>query len=400
MMAKQASTFIPWVALLLLSCGTDDDATVVGSDFILDREWADPVDTTFAAVAGDTWFEAIARGGQQYELLVGERRKFVFSAAVRWDDFPAEPDSITSAALLIGSTEAEGTSELSIERITEDWTESKSVDTLDTSGDGFTIPLPADEIVPIDVEWVRGWADPDGNSRGVYLTLVDPDRGFLRIPAREEPDSTIDPVRLRVVYRDSAGVDSVDLDPVADRFDGVKLEGTDYSLDNEPADTLLVGMRESLTNQAMFRLGVPEVLRLSTVNRAELELPIAAARLDEDESLTFELHVILDATDDTTDCPGTILCDRVVFESLISATGYVSGDDPGESLLIDVTSLVRRWVTDGEYSPRVLLRAAENVSKRRYLVLHSVEAAGDSPRPRLNVIYTPPRPGGDAGGKS
>lgn len=384
-----------FILLLLVSCSTDDDATVIGADFILDREWANPVDATFFPVTSDTWFEAIARGGYQEEILIGGNRKFTFSAAVRWDDFPAVPESIVSASLLIEPTALVGMSDLQIERIAEDWREGVSVDSFALLEGGMTIPSPIDSIVPIDVEWVQSWADPEGTSRGLLFTMVDAEGSFMRIPAREEPDSNGKAVQLRVVYRDSSGLDSLDLDPVADRFDGLKGEGLDYSLENEPSDTILIGMRESLTNQSMFQLSIPEPMRRATINRAQLQLSLVGVRLEDDETLNLEAHVIIDNSSDTTDCPGTILCDKVYFEGLVSGSGSISGDHSDDSYLLDLTSLIRRWVAEEEWTPRFLLRASENSVSRRYLSIHSAEAGSESLKPRLKVLYTPSRPGLD-----
>ncbi len=395
------SLFLGFLALSV-SCSTDDDSTVIGSDFVTDaRQWAEPVDATFHAIASDTWFEAIVRGGQQQELLIGRNRKFSFNAAVRWDNFPADPDSIVSASLLIKPTSVEGSSMMLIERIAEDWSEGVSVDSyavLSDLSDRLTIPMPVDEIVPIDIDWVRPWADPEGTNRGLLFSLVDDEGSFIRIPAREDPDSTASLVRLRLVYRDSAGVDSVDLDPAADRFDDTAFEDPFYAVDNLSSDTMLVGMRESLTQQPMLQLLIPEPLMGATVNHAEMWFTVAGARLEEDESLSLELHEIWDDEPDTSECYGTILCDSPGANPVASGTEFYSGEDSDLTVRIDITSQLRRWVSDGEREPRLLMISVENNVGRRYLSIHSVEAADSLSRPRLKVLYTPPRPDSDKGG--
>ncbi len=368
-----------------MSCGTDNSDTMVGADFIIDRDWSTPVDTVFFPVRSDTWFEAIVQGGRQEDLLIGRNRKFFFTAAVRWDDFPAVPDSFVSAGIRIEPVLFEGSSEIRIERISEDWTEGVPADSaFAVLTGGYTTPLTPGGLIPIDIDWVRTWADSAGSNRGLQISMVDDDGSFLRVAAHEDTDSTARPIVLELVYNDSATVDTARIDPVADRFDGTKSKESDYAADNEPSDTLLVGMRESLTNQAMFQLSLPEKIRTATVNRAKLILSLSGARLDEGDFIDFEVHTVLN---------DSITTDSIAIDAVIAASGAYAAAESSAVITLDMTSFVASWVADKVFAPRILLRATQNSGWRRYVSIVSADAPTDSLRPRLDVLFTPPRPG-------
>lgn len=374
------------LVLPLLACSTDNESTPLGVDLIGNRLWSTPLIDATTEITPDTYFEASVETGRQDELLLGERRKFRFTSAVRYGDIPYEPDSIDAARLLVSPTLIEGAGDLVIGRIIEDWNEGTSAGSLDVSSGEIEHTLIGNDSIPLNLEWVRAWVDSGASNHGLLLSLAEQEGNFVRIPAREDPDTLAPRIRLELAVRDTAGPDTVYIDPTEDRFDAFKdPAATDYAVDNEQADTLLIGMRESMTNQALFQFRIPEDLRHATVNRADLVFQVAGERLDEEDEITLDVHVVLNETIDT---------DSIVIEGVLSAQGTFTGETIGDSLSISFTNVTRRWFAEQTWEPRVLIRASQSAVRRRYVSLYSAEAADSLQQPKLRILYTPVRPAG------
>ncbi len=382
-------------ALIVFSCSTDEESITVGSFFVTDREWAEPRQERLPQIERDTYFEAAVSSGLQEELLLGERRKFRFECGVRFDEFPAKDDSLVSVRLSARLAHVEGAAELIIQRIapSEDWTERSSIDsvslatTLDTS---ITILIDpgSDSIATfLPIDWVRSWIDSSATNDGLLFSLADYGGVFIRIPSREDPDSTAGQFLLTSITADTAGIfDTTIAEPVADRFFAFKQGKAitpPYVVENDPSDTLLLGSRESMSNQLVLEITIPDSLHDYTVNRAELRLTTEAVRMDDSSSITIEVHEVNDDGGGNTDA--------IIILNAIAALATYDAGEAGDTIVIPMTNIMRTWYRNRDWDPQILLRTDDSQVKNRHVVIQSIEFDTGT-GPLVDLLYTPLRP--------
>ncbi len=383
------SAFLPtfFAAALLLSCATKDENTLVGSGYVGERPWAVPVASeSLAVVLQDTWFEAAIRPGTQDDLLLGSRRKLRFWTAVYFDTLPKGDVTLVSASLTAVPWYAEGSAAARIERIDDAWSETSASETLATTG-SVEAPVASGLSAALPVEWVRTWIDSSAERNGLLVRLGDEEDAFFRFPSRES-DSTEggERFRLHVVFTDTSGAESTLVSSARlDRFYSFKAEEGSYVDENMDAETLLVGMRESLTNQLLFEILLPEEIGDATVNKAELILTVAEAVLEEDGD--FALLAYLVAND-------TLAGDSIVIENSLLGSEVVSPEtSPGDTVSLILTEATRGWFADREWNRRILVRSSAEEAREFNLRFHAEgPSVPDSLRPRFRLIYTPLRP--------
>ena len=384
-MAKRTSLLAALLPLLLLSCGTKDEDTPVGAGFVDNRATATPRSIVLRDLEADTYFEASLEPGEQPDLLIGQRRKFRYRTAIYFSlsGFD-EPGDTLLEARLAGAPFApeDGEGAVRIGRILEDWTESSETETLETA-DEFDALFTESVDEPLPVEWVRGWIDSSASNNGLLLSPVGEGESLLRFPSMEaDSASPGEPFTLRLTYRDSAGADTVVArDLSLDRLYAFKFDPASYVVENEPADTILVGQREAVTNQAIFQFLFPDSLGDVTVNRAELILTVTRTEIEEDSLLVLNTLRVLN--------------DELESDSIaITNFSYddekaVGSSEPGDTLALPVTDLARAWITAGERNPAILVRPENDRGRDRHAVFSARE--GIDP-PRLRILYTPLRP--------
>ncbi|MFH1277964.1 MAG: hypothetical protein ABIK65_06270 [Candidatus Eisenbacteria bacterium] len=381
--------FLAAAVLLLASCSSKDENTLVGAEFVDARRWAVPAeDDTIVTLTTDTYFEADTLSGVKDDLLIGDRRKFRFEIVVSFANLPGREDTLISARITASPWQADGIGTVRIDRVTEKWTESSKRDTLGVvPGEEFAFDPDLDAPVPI--EWVRSWVDSSAGNHGLLLRPVEGDSFFLRIPSREAKNDSggadESAFRLHLTYRDGdSGRDTTAaIAPSFDRFYAFKVDPSSYVAENFPAATLLVGVRESMTNQALFEFDLPAELKDVTVNRFELVLTVAEARTN-DAEIPFAVHRVV------SDSLGS---DAVVFERQAVRTFSMPPDAlPGDTVAVRLSQSASGWWAAGNWDPIILIRASVNLARDRYVSFYSMEAA-DSLSPRLRLLYTPPRPG-------
>lgn len=372
-------------ALAFASCATKDENTLVGSEYVATRLWSLPVVSDGAAVvSGATYFEASAFPGTQDDLLLGDRRKFRFETAVYFTALPAKEDSLISARLTASPWYAGGAGVVRVDRALENWSESSNFDTLGrTPGEEASFGPDLDAEIPLD--WVRSWIDSIGGNHGLILQPATGDSFYLRIPSREARDDADEPeagaFRLQVTFADSsAGRESTSvIVPALDRFYAYKVDSSSDIVDHLEAETLFVGVRETMTNQAIFEFELPEELSDVTVNQFELVLTVAGAALETELELTARL-----VSNDS------LTSDSITVGTSTIGLGSVPPDvAPGDTVTVDFTSIARSWWAVGEWSPRVLIRGIVDLARDRYVSFYSTGAEG---APRVRLLYTPLRP--------
>ncbi len=371
--------------LALSSCSTRDENTLVGSDFIGRRDWAEPVeDGSKTVIRQDTFFEVSVNPGTQQDLLLGRRRKFVFWTAVYFDTLPKGKGELVEARLTGVPWFAEGDGTARIDRIKETWNETSATETLEVAV-GSPMPLAVAFDAEIPVEWVQSWIDSSAGNHGVLVRLGDEDEAFLRFPSREADTTTIgERFRLRVTVADTTGAESTYVSSARlDRFYAFKAEAGSYVAENMGADTLLVGMRETLANQTLFDLLLPEELRDAAVNRAELVLTLARPPSAGTDAFSVRASRVLN---------DTLVADSIVVENTVLGSRTIdAGAVAGDTIAIPLTNIVRNWFRDRLWDRRIVVRASVERARDRCAVFYSSEAP-DSLRPRLRLLYTPLRP--------
>ncbi|MBM3321613.1 MAG: hypothetical protein FJY73_13195 [Candidatus Eisenbacteria bacterium] len=370
--------------LALSSCSTRDENTLVGSDFFGRRDWAEPVeDGSKTVVRQDTFFEASVFPGGQEDLLLGRRRKFVFWTAVYFDTLPKEKGEIVEARLTGVPWFAEGDGAARIDRIKKTWNETTASETLDVAvGPDASLAPSLDAEIPI--EWVQSWIDSSAGNHGVLLRLGDEDEAFFRFPAREaDTTSAGERFRLRVTVADTTGAESTYVSSARlDRFYAFKVEAGSYVAENMGADTLLVGMRESMANQILFDLLLPEELRDAAVNRAEIVLTLARPPSAGADAFSLRASRVLN---------DTLVADSIVVENAVLGSRTIdAGAVSGDTVAIPLTSIVRNWFSERLWDRRIVVRSSIERARDRCAVFYSTEAP-DSLRPRLRLLYTPLR---------
>ncbi|MFH1679348.1 MAG: hypothetical protein ABIH26_01745 [Candidatus Eisenbacteria bacterium] len=376
-------------ALSLSSCSTKDENTLVGSGFIARRDWAVPIaDSEKTEIRQDTYFEASIRPGTQDDLLLGRRRKFRFWTAVYFDTLPRGKGSPVEARLTGSPWFSEGGGTVRIDRINESWTESSATETLEVALGGESPLGPAlDGEIPAD--WVRSWIDSSAGNHGLLLRLRDEDEGYFRFASREA-DSTEggERLRLHVTVADTAGAESTYVSGARlDRFYAFKTDPGSYVAENMGADTLLAGMRESMTNQTLFEILFPEELQDVTVNQAELVLSLARPPSEGDAAFKLIASRVLN---------DTLVADSIVIEKTVLASREVeAGAAPGDTVAIPLTDIVRIWFRDRLWDRRIVVRSSIEKARDRHATFYASETTADSLRPRLRLLYTPLRPEGE-----
>lgn len=381
--------FLAAALLLLASCSTKEEDTLVGSSFVDARRWAVPVvDETVVRIVQDTYFELAAKTGTQDDLLVGDRRKFRFESAIYFSSLPAKEDSLISARITATPWYADGAGSVRIDRPLERWTETSNLDTLGVeTGADFLLGPGVDAPVPL--EWVRSWIDSSAGNHGLLIRPVDGDSFFLRIPSREakgeEGGAEEGAFRLHVEFvDDDTGLDSTLVSsPALDRFYAFKVDPASYVTENMEAGTIPIGVRETMSNQALFEFDLPESLRTVTVNQFELVLTVAGAELETEMAL-YAYTVLND----------TLESDSIAVKNVIIGRGTVPPDaEPGDTTAIDLSGAARSWWAAGTWDRRILVRSSNDLARDRYAAFHASEGA-DTLAPRVRLLYTPLRPDG------
>ncbi|NNE09480.1 MAG: hypothetical protein HKN20_13045 [Gemmatimonadetes bacterium] len=384
----RTGVFLVAVFLLPFGCGTSEENTMVGSDFITNRDWATPRLDSAIVFIKDSFFEASVSSGSQHEVVVGSVRKFRFVGAVQFRGLPTEADSVRAAWVTLPLDTLVGSADVMVDRIKETWTEGGSTRELETTLDGFTISPTIDTRFDLPLDWVRDWIDSTGANQGIRLQFEESEGNLIRFRSKEgDPDSTLGVAMMYIALVDSTGtLDTVNVRPRRDRFYAFKdRDVVSYLDENDGADTLLIGMHSSLSNLAFLQLSVPDSLRDISVNRAELILPVRGFRLDEDDELTIEWRRVLGYETSR---------DSVTFESFSLASGTFGPADSTSVATISVTDAVLDFYELQDWDPVLLLRAAGSIGRNRSVTLLSTESGGDVPRIRL--LYTPLRD--EAGG--
>lgn len=369
--------------LLPFGCGTSEENTMVGSDFITNRDWATPRLDSAIVFIKDSYFEASVSSGSQHEVILGELRKFRFVGALQFRGLPGDADSVRGAWVTIPLDTLVGSADLMVDRIKESWSEGGSTRELTTTLDGFTISPETDLRIDLPLDWVRDWIDSTDTNQGVRLQFEENEGNLIRFRTKEgDPDSTLGVAMMHVAYRDSTGtLDTVSVRPRRDRFYAFKnRDVTSYLDENDGADSLVIGMSSSLSNLAFLQLSVPESLQNVSVNRAELILPVRSYRIDEDDELTIEWRRVLGFETSK---------DSVTFESFSLASGTFGPADSSTVATIPVTSAVLDFYELQDWDPVFLLRVARSIGIHRSLTLHSTDSVGD--KPRIRLLYTPLR---------
>ncbi|MBN1826107.1 MAG: hypothetical protein JW958_07570 [Candidatus Eisenbacteria bacterium] len=373
------------LALPLLSCGTKDADTLVGSGLVDNRSTAMPRSIVLRDLTADTYFEASLEPGEQPDLLVGRRRKFGYRAAVYFSlsGFNEPTDSLVEARLTgIPWSPGDGAGEVRIGRILEDWTEKSETETLETADD-FDVIFAGGIDAALPLEWARGWIDSSAGNNGLLLSPIGDEESLLRFPSMEaDTASPGEPFRLLLTYRDTLGADTtVTRNLSLDRFYAFKFDPASYVVENETSDTLLVGQREAVTNQAIFQFLFPDSLGDVTINRAELVLTVARTEIEEESLLVMNaLRVLNDELESD-----SIAISAVIYDD----EKAIGPSEPGDTVEIELTDLARTWITGGERNPAVLVRPDTDRGRDRHAVFFSREGAYP---PRLRILYTPLRP--------
>ncbi len=386
---RNAGPFFLLAAIALaLSCGTKEENTMVGAGFVNERLWAVPVvDDTLTRFTGETWFEVSVRPGAQEDLLIGNRRKFLFWTAVYFDTLPAAEDTIVGARLTAVPSWSEGGRAVRIDRVTDSWSETSVTETL-----GVDPAMSVDASfapgldVEIPVEWIRSWVDSSGENHGLLVRPAEGEEGYFRVPSRETAaaDDSLeiagDRYRLHVTVS-SGGSDSVIASSSRlDRFYAFKIDTSSYVVQNLDSARVLVGMRESMTNQSIFSFDLPEELKTVTVNQAQLILTLDEVTLEENETIELVAHEVLN---------DSLVSDSISFSSAMLGAEEVSPDAaPGDTVAITLTDVMRSWFFTGEWSPIVLVRATTESAADHHLRFRTEGAD----RPRMRLLYTPLRP--------
>lgn len=376
------------VFLLPFGCGTSEENTMVGSDFITNRDWAIPRLDSAIVFIKDSYFEASVSSGSQHEVILGSLRKFSFVGALQFPELPENADSVRAAWVTASLDTLVGSADVMVDRIKDSWSEGGAARELTITLDGFTISPATDLRIDIPLDWVRDWIDSTNTNQGIRLQFENSEGNLIRFRSKEgDPDSTRGVAMMHVAYSDSTGsLDTMSVRPGRDRFYASKdTDVTSYLDENDGADSLVIGMNSSLSNLIFIQLSVPDSLRNISINRADLILPVRSFRLEEDDEMTIEWRRVLGFETSK---------DSVTFESFALASGTFGPADSSTVMTIPVTTAVLDFYELQDWAPVLLLRAAGSVGIHRSVTILATES--DMSAPRIRLLYTPLRD--EAGG--